>query len=104
MRALEPDLDRTAKILRTVAHPLRLRILGLLCAREHSVGAIAARLGTKPTTVSQALAILRGERLVAATRWHGRARYRVEERALLELIPWIQGLGARASEGRTARP
>jgi ArsR family transcriptional regulator len=104
MRALEIDHDRAAIILRTVAHPLRLRILALLCAQEHCVNAIATRLGAKATTVSQALAILRRERLVAATRRNGRARYRLEERALEKLIPWVEGLGGRARAGRLAPP
>jgi ArsR family transcriptional regulator len=104
MRVHENDLRRAAEILRTVAHPLRLRILSLLCAREHCVSAMATRLGTKPTTVSQALAILRRERLVAVRRRDGRARYRLEERALQELIPWVEGLGARESGRRTSPP
>jgi DNA-binding transcriptional ArsR family regulator len=103
MRAREGDLDRAAEILKTVAHPLRLRILSLLCSREECVSAMATRLGTKPTAVSQALAILRGEGLVAVTRRHGRASYRLEERALRELIPWVEGLVAREN-GRGAVP
>jgi ArsR family transcriptional regulator len=104
MRALEADHVRAANILRTVAHPLRLRILALLCVRDHCVSAIATRLGAKPTTVSQALAILRRERLVAATRRNGRARYRLEERALEKLIPWVEALGGRAGARRPAPP
>jgi DNA-binding transcriptional ArsR family regulator len=91
----EVDLGRAAEILKTVAHPLRLRILSLLCAHEESVGALAERLAARPAAVSQALAILRQERLVAVTRLHRRACYRVDEPGLRTLIPWIERTLAR---------
>jgi ArsR family transcriptional regulator len=89
MRAPVSDLDHAAEVLKTVGHPLRLRILSMLCCREECVSALAAQLGTKPATVSQALSILRGLGLVAVTR-HRQARYRLEQRALRELIPCIE--------------
>lgn len=100
----EADLGRAAEILKTVAHPLRLRILTLLCAREESVGALASRLAARPAAVSQALAILRQERLVAVTRAHRVARYRVDEPVLHALIPWIARrlAHARRAPGRAA--
>lgn len=82
--------DRVFEILKTVAHPLRMRVLALLCDREETVGGIAQRLGVRPNAVSQALSILRRERLVAVNRGGGVARYRLEERALRELIPCIE--------------
>jgi DNA-binding transcriptional ArsR family regulator len=36
---------RIADILKAVAHPLRLRIVAVLCKREMQVNALAARLG-----------------------------------------------------------
>jgi DNA-binding transcriptional ArsR family regulator len=90
MRAPVGDLDHAAEVLKTVAHPLRLRILSMLRCREECVSALAARLGTKPTTVSQALSILRRLGLVAVTRRHRQARYRLDEGALRELIPCIE--------------
>jgi DNA-binding transcriptional ArsR family regulator len=102
MRAPDGDLDHAAEVLKTVAHPLRLRILSMLCSREEHVSALAARLGTKPTTVSRALAILRGVGLVAVTR-HRQARYRLEEQALRELIPCIERTLAFTAAARTTR-
>jgi DNA-binding transcriptional ArsR family regulator len=101
MRAPENDLDHAAEILKTVAHPLRLQILSLLCSREECVSAMAARLGTKPTTVSQALSILRRLGLVSVTRRHRQARYRLEERALRELIPCIERMVRKVRAGPT---
>jgi DNA-binding transcriptional ArsR family regulator len=89
MPTFERDIDRVAEILKTIAHPLRLRILGLLCANDESVGAMAARLGVKQTAVSRALSIMRHERLVAVTRRNRYATYRIEDPALRQLIPRI---------------
>ena len=104
MPARGTDLDRAAQILKTVAHPMRLRIVALLCRGEESVGAIAERLGTSATTVSQALGVLRQERLVAVARRDRRTRYRLEERALRQLIPCIERLAAGSPQARAAAP
>jgi len=100
---VDDDLERATQILKAVAHPLRLRILSLLCSGEECVSAMAARLGRKPTAISQALAILRGGGLVAVTRRQGLATYRLEERALRELIPRVTALGSQAA-GRPRPP
>ncbi len=101
------DEDRVAGILRTLGHPLRLRILSLLCGGDETVGVMAVRLGTKQSTVSQALAILRRERLVAVTRRDRLALYRLEAGTLRELIPCIRRTlspaARRASGDRAAQ-
>jgi DNA-binding transcriptional ArsR family regulator len=75
-----------AEVLKAVAHPLRLRIVALLCEGEAHVGALAERLDTPQPIVSQQLRILRARRLVDATRESGFARYRLAEPALRELV------------------
>jgi hypothetical protein len=60
---------------KALADESRLRIVGFLAAREHSVQELAALLKLKEPTVSHHLAILRGIGLVVAradgtTRWH----------------------------------
>jgi ArsR family transcriptional regulator len=86
-----PDgtIERATEILRTVAHPLRLRILSLLCRGDESVAGMSARLRASPAAVSQALQILRREGLVAVTR-HRRATYRLDLVSLRELVPVIE--------------
>ena len=101
------ELERAAEILRTIAHPLRLRILSLLCRGEESVGGISQRLRARPASTSQALQILRRERLVAATRGQGRASYRLDDPTLRELVPAIERTllaAARASADPDCSP
>ena len=82
-----------AELLRAVAHPLRLRIICLLDREELQVGELAERLDVNQPLVSQALSILRMNRLVAATRHAGTARYRLIEPALHNLLSCIVSCG-----------
>jgi ArsR family transcriptional regulator len=89
MRPLRNDPRRAghiAEVLKAVAHPLRIRIVAVLCAGEETVGALAERLDAPQPIVSQQLRILRAQGLVAATRQGGFARYRIAEPALNDLV------------------
>jgi ArsR family transcriptional regulator len=79
-----------AEMLRAVAHPLRLRIIALLCPAEMNVGALAERLDAGQAIVSQHLRILRMSRLVDVTRAGGEARYRLAEPHLRDLIRCVE--------------
>ncbi len=81
-----PRAAHLAEVLKAVAHPLRLRIIALLCQGEEHVNALADRLAAPQPVVSQQLRILRSNGLVAATRQDGFARYRLLEPALRELV------------------
>jgi DNA-binding transcriptional ArsR family regulator len=77
---------RLADLLRAMAHPLRLRIIALLCHEDINVGTLATRLSAAQAIVSQHLRILRMSRLVDVARQGGCARYRLAEPALRELV------------------
>lgn len=78
--------ERAAEVLKAVAHPLRIRIVALLCRGERHVNGLADDLATPQPIVSQQLRILRARGLVAATRDNGFARYRLAEPALRDLV------------------
>ena len=89
IRQLRNDAKRAAhiaEVLRAVAHPLRIRIVAVLCAGEETVGALAERVEAPQPIVSQQLRILRAQRLVTATRVNGFSRYRIAEPALHDLV------------------
>jgi DNA-binding transcriptional ArsR family regulator len=90
---LEPpissDAERAghvAEVLKAVAHPLRLRIVAMLCDREENVTALAEKLDVSQAIVSQQLRILRSHGLVAASREGGFATYRLVEQNLRGLV------------------
>ncbi|MDE1895507.1 MAG: winged helix-turn-helix transcriptional regulator [Rhodospirillales bacterium] len=70
---IEVDLMRNAadeagELLKSLSNPHRLMILCQLLEGERSVGELAAFLDVRSSTVSQHLALLRREGLVAARR------------------------------------
>ncbi len=60
--------DDAVGLLKALASPPRLLILCMLLDGESAVGALAARLNLREATVSQNLAVLRRERIVATRR------------------------------------
>lgn len=75
-----------AEVLKAVAHPLRLRIVAILCRGDENVTALAERVGASQAIVSQQLRILRSHGLVAASREGGFATYRLVEQNLRGLV------------------
>lgn len=68
--------DAASELLKSLANRHRLLILCRLIEGEHSVGQLAAALDLRDSTVSQHLALLRKDGLVAARRdgqtmWYG---------------------------------
>ena len=86
---------RLSEVLRAVAHPLRLRIIAILCRNETNVGALAAALSAEQAIVSQQLRILRMSRLVDVTRGGGQARYRLAEPHLRDLVRCLESCDHR---------
>ncbi|HQU05509.1 MAG TPA: metalloregulator ArsR/SmtB family transcription factor, partial [Acidocella sp.] len=67
---------QASEVLKSLANPHRLMILCQLIEAERSVGELAAFLDLRSSTVSQHLALLRRDGLVAARRdgqtiWYG---------------------------------
>ena len=88
-----------ADVLKAVAHPLRIRIVAILCQGEQHVTALANRVGVSQAVVSQQLRILRGHGLVRASRRGGFSRYRLVEPNLRELVRCVE----RCGDGRSQR-
>jgi ArsR family transcriptional regulator len=100
VRPLRNDPARAALIadvLKAVAHPLRIRIVAVLCAGEETVGELAERVEAPQPIVSQQLRILRAEGLVTATRAGGFSRYRIAEPALHDLVCCMEKCNRRGS-------
>lgn len=88
------DLDGcrlAAELLKALAHPLRLRIVAILCRGEQHVSALAEMLGTAQAIVSQQLRVLRMRDLVAVSRHDGYARYRLAEPRLKKMVECLEG-------------
>ena len=83
----EPNAaTEAAEVLKAIAHPVRLRIVAILCDEKLHVNALAERLGVTQSIVSQQLRILRMRQLVGVTREQGKAIYRLTEPNLRKMI------------------
>lgn len=84
------DMDTAAglasDLLKALASPNRLKILCHLREGEKSVGQIAALVGIRETAVSQHLALLRKDRLVASRREGQTVHYRLDSPVASRII------------------
>ena len=75
-----------ADFFKALAHPLRIRILELLRAREPSVQELQALLDLDQSTVSQQLAVLRAKNIVTARKVGTTVRYTVRDALVGDLL------------------
>jgi DNA-binding transcriptional ArsR family regulator len=77
--ALDERAEAAALLLKSLANPVRLKMLCAMVDGEQSVGAIAQKVGVRETVVSQHLMRLRAEGLVAYRRQGTTVFYRMTE-------------------------
>jgi len=94
--AARRDAVVLGRLLRAVAHPLRLQIIDLLLEHDLHVTALCERLRAPQAVVSQQLRILRLTGLVEPHRDGGFVRYRLAPRQLRTLARHVGRWGATA--------
>jgi DNA-binding transcriptional ArsR family regulator len=57
-----------SEFFKALAHPLRIRILEVLCEGDRNVNELQVLLGIEGSAVSQQLAVLRGKNVVSGTK------------------------------------
>jgi ArsR family transcriptional regulator len=82
----EDHIERAARALKAMAHPLRLKILCILGNQEVSVQEIVDCVGTSQSNISQHLAILREKGVLRTRKDANRVYYRVGDERMLTLI------------------
>ena len=79
-------LEKAARCLRTMAHPLRLMIINLLSQREYSVQELEKELGASQSSISQHLSLLKDKDILASRRSAQQVFYRLQSPRVLDLI------------------
>jgi len=82
----DEDIERAARSLKAISHPLRLKILCTLGEEEVSVQTIVEQVGTSQSNISQHLAILRDKGILASRKRANRVYYRVGDARTLRLL------------------
>lgn len=81
-----PLYQLKAEFFKTLGHPVRIRVLELLSAREHGVSEMLAEVGVEPAHLSQQLAVLRRSNLVLARREGSGVFYSLTDPRVAELL------------------
>jgi DNA-binding transcriptional ArsR family regulator len=84
-----------ADIMRTLAHPSRLRIIHRLASEPVEVGRIAADLGISQPNASQHLAVMRAVGVVEAERCGREVRYRLSDPEIVAACELMRGVLGR---------
>lgn len=83
-------LGQAAECLRTVAHPLRLRMIQLMLEGEHTVGELAESCGVSSPVASGHLGLMRDKGLLGQKRRGRRVYYHVSQRALEGILDCVE--------------
>ncbi len=89
------DHDQVAAIagmLKTMSHPIRLKILCLLQDREMTVGDIREEVKTTNANVSQHLSILRNQKIIGFRKDANFIYNRIDDGRVLELMQTMRKL------------
>ncbi len=86
----DEDIERAARSLKAMSHPIRLKILCTLGDQELSVQDIVHLVGTSQSNISQHLAILRDKGILVSRKVTNRVYYRVVDVRTLRLISMMR--------------
>ena len=89
-------LEQSAELLKALAHPERLRLLGVLRAGEQCVCHLTAVSGQRQPYVSQQLAYLRDAGILADRKAGLRVYYRIADTRVLPLLDALNVHGENA--------
>lgn len=96
--AMKAGAEIASDLLKSLSNRYRLLILCRLADGEHSVGQLAGFLGIRDSTVSQHLALLRRDKIIAARRDGQTIWYRIESDPAREIVNTLYNSFCRAGD------
>lgn len=88
----DEKLERGAHCIKTLGHPLRLKILAVLGGGEATQGEILNAIGTSQSNVAQHLARLRDKGVLVTRKEANQVFYRVRDPKLFALLELVREL------------
>ena len=82
----QEHIDQASRVLKSIAHPLRLKIRCVVGDQESCVQEIVEAVGTSQSNISQHLAILRDKEVLLTRKDANRVYYRVGDPRILQLV------------------
>ena len=102
--AMKAGADLASELLKSLSNRYRLLILCRLADGEHSVGQLADFLGIRDSTVSQHLALLRRDKIIAARRDGQTIWYRIESQPARDVVNTLYQAFCRTSDCADGSP
>ncbi len=84
------SLDNAAGMIKSLGHPLRLRLLTALEEQEHTVSELQHITSSSQAMVSQQLAVLRGYGVVKARREGPWVRYAISDERARRIVECLR--------------
>jgi len=88
----DAEINRAARCLKAMSHPLRLKILCVLGNNSISVQDIVEQVGTSQSNISQHLAILRDKGILGFKKEANRVYYFIDDERVIHLIQMMRGV------------
>lgn len=82
-------LERASECLKTIAHPVRLRIIQILLLGDRPVGELAEACGIPSHMMSEHLRILKDRRMLDNERRGRKVYYRIAEPCLADIMKCV---------------
>ena len=95
------EIEQLSELLKSIAHPIRLKILCLLQEREMTVGDLRSAVQTTHANVSQHLSILRSQGVIDFRRDANFIYNRIADTRMTELIRTMRGLFCEPAASKT---
>jgi ArsR family transcriptional regulator len=84
------DINKTADLLKVLAHPIRLKIICQLGREEKAVQQLVDNVGSTQSNVSQHLAIMRNAGVLTYKKNATQVLYRVSEPSAIDLVELLK--------------
>ncbi|MGN7614048.1 ArsR/SmtB family transcription factor [Magnetococcales bacterium HHB-1] len=82
----EESIEKVARCMKALSHPLRLKVVASLDDKELSVQELVEAVGTTQSNVSQHLTIMRDKNILTSRRVANQVFYRVGDCKVLDLL------------------
>ena len=86
----DAEIERAARCLKAMSHPLRLKILCVLGTESINVQDIVEQVGTSQSNISQHLSILREKGILGSKKEANRVFYYIDDERMLKLIKMMR--------------
>ncbi|MBI4937745.1 MAG: winged helix-turn-helix transcriptional regulator [Nitrosomonadales bacterium] len=86
----DEDIVQASQAIKSIAHPLRLKILCVLGDKEVSVQDIVEYVGTSQSNISQHLAILRDKGVLTTRKDANKVYYRISDPRTIKLVDMMR--------------